>query len=179
MKKNTSLLLFQSLLSVISGILITQMSFLGRIGIHTMYRQFMVFRSWWKTALLFFFIQCLLFGVLYTIRSIVSLAIAKKIAWLHVDLKNTNADENVNIQTIALMKKFDACVMVSKFAKDNKMTKFINMVPIYFIQKMSKYGISSHNSQILSLIFILSWHSIKRSYTTFLSVCTLFMIFMA
>jgi hypothetical protein len=58
------------------------MSFLGRIGIHTMYRQFMVFRSWWKTALLFFFIQCLLFGVLYTIRSIVSLAIAKKIAWL-------------------------------------------------------------------------------------------------
>lgn len=54
-----------------------------------------------------------------------------------------------------------------------------HMAPIYSIQKMSKYGISSHNSQILSLIFILSWHGTKRSYTTFLSVCTLFMIFMA
>ena len=50
---------------------------------------------------------------------------SKKIAWLHVDLKNTNADENVNIQTIALMRKFDACVMVSKFAKDN-IKKFYN-----------------------------------------------------
>ena len=50
---------------------------------------------------------------------------SKKIAWLHVDLKNTNADENVNIRTIALMKKFDACVMVSKFAKDN-IKKFYN-----------------------------------------------------
>ena len=68
MRKITSLFLFQALASVISGILITQMSLLGRIGIHTMYRQFIVFRSWWKTALLLFVIQCLLIGVLWLIR---------------------------------------------------------------------------------------------------------------
>ena len=82
MKKSTSLLLFQALLSVVSGILITQMSLLGRIGIHTMYRQFMIFRSWWKTALLLFAVQCLVIGLLWGIRKMVHLSAAKKVAWL-------------------------------------------------------------------------------------------------
>ena len=78
MKKSTSILLFQGLISVVSGILITQMSLLGRIGIHTMYRQFLVFRSWWKTALLLFAVQCLLYGV----RKAMRLSSAKKVAWI-------------------------------------------------------------------------------------------------
>nr|WP_314603077.1 hypothetical protein [uncultured Capnocytophaga sp.] len=82
MRKITSLFLFQALASVISGILITQMSLLGRIGIHTMYRQFMVFRSWWKTALLLFVIQCLLIGVLWLIRKYSSGKAVKKISGL-------------------------------------------------------------------------------------------------
>ena len=82
MKKSTSLLLFQALLSVVSGILITQMSLLGRIGIHPMYRQFMIFRSWWKTALLLFAVQCLVIGLLWSIRKMVHLSAAKKVAWL-------------------------------------------------------------------------------------------------
>ena len=82
MKKSTSLLLFQALLAVVSGILITQMSFLGRVGIHTMYRQFLIFRSWWKTALLLFFVQCLIIGLLWTIQKMTTLSIAKKAAWV-------------------------------------------------------------------------------------------------
>ena len=82
MRKITSLFLFQALASVISGILITQMSLLGRIGIHTMYRQFIVFRSWWKTALLLFVIQCLLIGVLWLIRQYSSGKAVKKISGL-------------------------------------------------------------------------------------------------
>lgn len=82
MKRSTSLLLFHALLSVVSGILITQMSLLGRIGIHTMYRQFMVFRSWWKTALLLFAAQCLLLGLLWGVRKMANLSVAKKTAWL-------------------------------------------------------------------------------------------------
>ena len=78
MKRSTSLLLFHALLSVVSGILITQMSLLGRIGIHTMYRQFMVFRSWWKTALLLFAAQCLLLGLLWGVRKMANLSVAKK-----------------------------------------------------------------------------------------------------
>ena len=82
MKRSTSLLLFHALLSVVSGILITQMSLLGRIGIHTMYRQFMVFRSWWKTALLLFAAQCLLLGLLWGVQKMANLSVAKKTAWL-------------------------------------------------------------------------------------------------
>ena len=82
MKRSTSLLLFHALLSVVSGILVTQMSLLGRIGIHTMYRQFMVFRSWWKTALLLFAAQCLLLGLLWGVRKMANLSAAKKTAWL-------------------------------------------------------------------------------------------------
>ena len=82
MKKSTSILLFQGLISVVSGILITQMSLLGRIGIHTMYRQFLVFRSWWKTALLFFAAQCLLLALLYGVRKAMRLSSAKKVAWI-------------------------------------------------------------------------------------------------
>ena len=75
-------MLFQGLISVVSGILITQMSLLGRIGIHTMYRQFLVFRSWWKTALLFFAAQCLLLALLYGVRKAMRLSSAKKVAWI-------------------------------------------------------------------------------------------------
>ncbi len=75
-------MLFQGLISVVSGILITQMSLLGRIGIHTMYRQFLVFRSWWKTALLLFAVQCLLLALLYGVRKAMSLSSAKKVAWI-------------------------------------------------------------------------------------------------
>ena len=82
MKKSTSILLFQGLISLVSGILITQMSLLGRIGIHTMYRQFLVFRSWWKTALLLFAVQCLLLALLYGVRKAMSLSSAKKVAWI-------------------------------------------------------------------------------------------------
>ena len=82
MKKITSILLFQGLISVVSGILITQMSLLGRIGIHIMYRQFLVFRSWWKTALLLFAVQCLLLALLYGVRKAMSLSSAKKVAWI-------------------------------------------------------------------------------------------------
>lgn len=44
---------------------------------------------------------------------------SKKISWLHNDLKNTHANENITLHIIALMKKFDACIMVSDFAKNN------------------------------------------------------------
>ena len=75
-------MLFQGLLSVVSGILLTQVSLLGRVGIHTMYRQFLVFRSWWKTALLLFAVQCLLLALLYGVRKAMSLSSAKKVAWI-------------------------------------------------------------------------------------------------
>lgn len=44
---------------------------------------------------------------------------SKKIGWLHIDLVNTNSDDKVNLKIIEIMKKFDACIIVSDFAKNN------------------------------------------------------------
>ena len=50
--KNLSILtLIQALLSLVSGILISKMSFIGKIGVSTFYSQYAVFKTWWKTAL--------------------------------------------------------------------------------------------------------------------------------
>lgn len=60
MKNLIILTLFQALSSVVSSILISKMSFIGRIGISTMHREYLIFKTWWKTALLFFAIQFIL-----------------------------------------------------------------------------------------------------------------------
>lgn len=64
MKKFINLFFLQGLLSVISGVLITKMSFIGRIGIHTAYREYLIFRNWWKTALVLFAIQLVIISLL-------------------------------------------------------------------------------------------------------------------
>ena len=47
--KNLSILtLIQALLSLVSGILISKMSFIGKIGGSTFYSQYAVFKTWWK-----------------------------------------------------------------------------------------------------------------------------------
>ena len=70
MKNITILALFQALSSVISSILISNMSFIGRIGVSTMYRQYLIFKTWWKTALLLFVIQLILIVILYAVRKL-------------------------------------------------------------------------------------------------------------
>lgn len=69
--KNVSILaLFQALSSVISGILISKMSFIGRVGINMMHREYLIFKTWWKTALLFFVTQLVLILILEILRKI-------------------------------------------------------------------------------------------------------------
>ena len=59
--KNLSILtLIQALLSLVSGILISKMSFIGKIGVSTFYSQYAVFKTWWKTALILFIVQFVL-----------------------------------------------------------------------------------------------------------------------
>ncbi|MDO4228990.1 MAG: hypothetical protein Q4C98_04185 [Capnocytophaga sp.] len=70
MKNLTILALFQALSSVISSILISNMSFVGRIGISTAYRQYLIFKVWWKTALVLFAIQLIIILVLFFSKKI-------------------------------------------------------------------------------------------------------------
>lgn len=59
--KNFKILVgLQLLLSLVSGVLVSQMSFLGRLGINIAYKQYSLFKSWWKTAIVMAIIQILL-----------------------------------------------------------------------------------------------------------------------
>ena len=57
MKKVLNLILLQAVISLISGILFSQMSFIGKIGISVAYREYTILKTWWKAALMVFAIQ--------------------------------------------------------------------------------------------------------------------------
>jgi hypothetical protein len=64
------LILLQAVLSALSGILVSQMSWISRVGISLFYRDYAILKSWWQTALLFFAILLVL--------DIIQLVIKKK-----------------------------------------------------------------------------------------------------
>ncbi|MDR1877714.1 MAG: hypothetical protein LBQ84_08845 [Flavobacteriaceae bacterium] len=57
MKRFSLLLVFEIIISVVSGILMSRMSWLGRIGINLVRTEYKFFKFWWKTALVLFAIQ--------------------------------------------------------------------------------------------------------------------------
>lgn len=63
MKNRIIAVLVLAFSSLLSGILISKMSFIGRVGITIIYNEYAILKSWWKTALLFFAIQAILFVV--------------------------------------------------------------------------------------------------------------------
>ncbi len=68
MKGLSTLIAVQALLSTISGVLMSQMSFIGKMGISVLYSQYGLFKVWWKTAILLFTIQLVLLAVLGLIK---------------------------------------------------------------------------------------------------------------
>lgn len=72
MKGLGTLVAVQALLSTISGVLMSQMSFIGKVGITVMYRDYGIFKVWWKTAILLFTVQLALLFVLWLIRKLLS-----------------------------------------------------------------------------------------------------------
>lgn len=68
MKGLSTLIAVQGLLSTISGVLLSQMSFVGKVGISLLYREYGLFKIWWKTAILLFAVQLVLLFVLWLIK---------------------------------------------------------------------------------------------------------------
>ena len=91
MKNVTILGLVQALLSLISGVLISKMSFIGKIGISTMYREYTIFKTWWKTALLLLVIQLVLIVVLQLFKAKVSVSFSRLLAFLLIVLGGIGA----------------------------------------------------------------------------------------
>lgn len=64
MKNKIIHLLILAFSSLLSGIMISKMSLIGKIGITIIYNEYTILKSWWKTALLLFAIQTIIFVVL-------------------------------------------------------------------------------------------------------------------
>ena len=82
MKNLSRLALVQALLSTISGVLISKMSLIGRVGVSLAYREYTIFKTWWKTALLLFAIQVVLIVILQVVRSKTGAALGRLVALL-------------------------------------------------------------------------------------------------
>src|SRR5689334_12054514 len=63
MKKITILSFFLAALSVLSGVLLSKSSFIGKVGIHFFYQQYKFLRIWWQGALVIFCFLMLLVGI--------------------------------------------------------------------------------------------------------------------
>lgn len=76
MKGLSTVIAIQALLSTISGVLLSQMSFIGKVGISVMYRDYGLFKIWWKTAILLFIIQLALLLVLWLVKRLLGRRLA-------------------------------------------------------------------------------------------------------
>ncbi len=68
MKRLSLLVLFEIIISLIAGILMSQMSWIGRMGINFIRTEYKIFKSWWKTALAILAIQLVLILLQWIIK---------------------------------------------------------------------------------------------------------------
>ena len=78
------LILIQALLAVLMAFMIGKMSFIGRMGITFFYREYLVLKSPWKTALLIFIIQLFLIVILAFFKYFTPAKIANTLAILTI-----------------------------------------------------------------------------------------------
>lgn len=74
------LVLLQALLAVLMSFMISKMSFMGRMGITFLYREYLVLKSPWKTAALIFAIQLFLIVILAFFKYFTPAKIANALA---------------------------------------------------------------------------------------------------
>lgn len=103
-KKFWWIVLLQFALSVLSGYLISKMSFIGRVGINVFYQEYAIFKVWWQTALLFF-------GIQFFLMILQLIAKTKLVSWVILILSiagllYTFIDFNDNFSYRILKEKF-------------------------------------------------------------------------
>ena len=91
MKNFSIICLIQAIISIISSILISKMSFIGKIGVSTFYSQYAVFKTWWKTAFILFIIEFLLLLFLKIFKEKVSITFARILAFLLIIIGSIGA----------------------------------------------------------------------------------------
>ncbi len=76
------LILIQIIFSLISGIMISKMSFIGKIGISLVYREYSIFKTWWKTALAIFLIMLVLNLIFISCKKLFSTKSVRFVAFI-------------------------------------------------------------------------------------------------
>ncbi len=74
MKQNQVFVISLALFSLLTGYLLSAISFTGKAGISLFYTEYQFLKTWWKGALLVFVVWIVLFTILHTISKIVSKA---------------------------------------------------------------------------------------------------------
>lgn len=78
MKRAASLTLFLLILAVIAGVLLSQVSWVGRAGMSLFYKDYNFLKVWYQGAALYF----VMWMTLYALQSFVQLRVERKIAQL-------------------------------------------------------------------------------------------------
>jgi hypothetical protein len=68
MKLSPYIFLLQAALSLVSGFLISKMSWIGRIGVTWFMPQYKVFKSWWQTAIILFMVQVIVLVIQWQVK---------------------------------------------------------------------------------------------------------------
>lgn len=68
MKLSPYIFLLQAALSLVSGFLISKMSWIGRIGVTWFMPQYKVFKSWWQTAIILFMVQVIVLVIQWLVK---------------------------------------------------------------------------------------------------------------
>ena len=79
MKKNILFVILLAMLSAISGLLMSKMSFIGRVGINLMHKEYKFLKIWWHGGLAVFMVLLVLFLVHAAIQRAMPNAVAKVI----------------------------------------------------------------------------------------------------
>ncbi|MCO6564973.1 MAG: hypothetical protein J6581_05965 [Apibacter sp.] len=82
MKRLSLLLLFEILVSISIGFLMSKMSWIGRMGINLFRNEYKILKVWWKTALMVLSIQLLLILIQYIIKRTCKVTISKLLFFL-------------------------------------------------------------------------------------------------
>ncbi|MES2772890.1 MAG: hypothetical protein V4722_01810 [Bacteroidota bacterium] len=69
MKRSHIFLLCQAVLSFLAGWLVSGISLVGKLGIRFVYKEYALFRSWWKTGLVFLVVLLILWAFLWWARN--------------------------------------------------------------------------------------------------------------
>lgn len=77
MKNKIILILTQLILALISGIMMSKMSMIGKVGISLVYREYAILKNWWQTALVIFAIMMLLNLLFFLFQKLVGFRMSK------------------------------------------------------------------------------------------------------